>query len=216
MRQAAAILAGGASRRMGQDKALLRLEGDSAPLLARVVDRVASLVDELFIVSPDREDYRRFGAPIVTDRFPGEGPLGGIVTALGATQCDWCLIVACDMPFLNGALLRWMIGLRGDAEVIVPVTPGESRQGRTDVAHIAHALYRVSALPAIECLMARGERQAAKLLTETRAIPIGVEQLVRFDPGLRSLFSVNTPADLELASRWLRTEMGEWDGDTIY
>lgn len=216
MRQAAAVLAGGASRRMGADKALLNLDGDDLPLLARVLQRVAPLVDELFIVSPNRADYGRFSAPIVPDRFPGQGPLGGIATALAATQCDRCLIVACDMPFLNRALLRWMLESQSDAEVLIPVTPGESRQGRTDVAHIAHAIYNVAALPAVERAMARGERQAAKLLGEIRTAPVAVEDLVRFDPGLRSLFSVNTPADLALASRWLRGDVGRRNGDTIY
>ena len=216
MRQAAAILSGGASSRMGQDKALLKLEGDARPLLARVIERVAPLVDEIFIVSPDREEYRQFGVPIVADRFPGEGPLGGIATALEATTCDRCLIVACDMPFLNPALLRWMLERRDRAEVAVPVTPGESRQGRSDVAHVAHALYDVSALPAIERAIARGERQAARLLAAVRATPIEVEESSRFDPGLRSLFSVNTPADLAQASRWLQAESGVSKGDTIY
>lgn len=216
MRQAAAILAGGASRRMGADKALIHLDGDSGPLLDRAVERVAPLVDELFIVSPDRADYRRFGVPMVPDRFPGEGPLGGIATALAATRCDRCLIVACDMPFLNRVLLRWMLELRTGADVLMPVTPGKSRQGRADVAHIAHALYRVDALPAIERAIARGERQAASLLADVCTFTIEVEALVRFDPGLRSLFSVNTPADLALASGWFQAEMGAGIDDTIY
>lgn len=216
MRQSAAILAGGASRRMGQDKALLNLDGETRPLLGRAIDRVAPLVEELFIVSPDREEYRQFGVLMVADRYPGEGPLGGIATALGATTCDRCLVVACDMPFLNPALLRWMLERRDGAEVFVPVTPGESRQGRTDVAHVAHALYDVSALPTIERAIARGERQAARVLAAVRATSIGVEELSRFDPGLRSLFSVNSPADLAQASRWMQAESGISKGDTIY
>src|SRR5579862_3839386 len=100
------VLAGGRSRRMGRDKALLPYRG--APLIAHVAGTVEKVLDDsghvAIVGAPDR--YRDLGYRVLADLFPGCGPLGGIVTALSLAESDWNLIVACDMPNLDPADLR--------------------------------------------------------------------------------------------------------------
>lgn len=216
MHQAAAILAGGASSRFGRDKALVRIGDDDQPLLACLIERLGPLVDELFIVAPDRPDYRRFDAPLVIDLHPGEGPLGGILTALRATHCDRCLVVACDLPLLNPVLLRWMLEHPDHADAIVPVIPGTSRQGERLIWQATQAIYRTSALGAIEEAFRQGERKLARLFDSIRVEPIALEALVRFDPGLRSFFSINTAADLAQVQSWRRSVGMAGSVDAIY
>src|SRR5215210_1385229 len=125
----AAVLVGGASRRMGTDKALLPLREGDPPLAQLVTERLRQVADEILLVGVDRSGYDQFGLPIVLDRFADGGALAGIATAVDAAQYDFCLVVACDMPFLNVDLLRWMASLPREYDVLVPELPGQSRQG---------------------------------------------------------------------------------------
>src|SRR6266436_3887413 len=97
------ILAGGGSTRFGRDKALVQVGG--MPMLERMIELLHCLTTQVKIVAVPGK-YAAFGAEIVEDRWPGEGPLGGIVTALEdaaqtATRPEWNLVVSCDMPFLT-------------------------------------------------------------------------------------------------------------------
>jgi molybdenum cofactor guanylyltransferase len=110
------ILAGGKSSRMGRDKTLLELEGE--PLVQRAANLVRPLVSEVTLVisappSLAPEGTNRdstFGLPTVADNWPDAGPLGGIATALAAATSPWCLILACDMPFLTAEWLAFLLG----------------------------------------------------------------------------------------------------------
>ena len=101
------VLAGGRSSRMGRDKALLELEGQA--LLERAARRVLAAAGSVAVVGmPER--HARFGWPVVEDLRPGEGPLAGIEAALASPYAaDWNLIVACDMPHLDAALLERLL-----------------------------------------------------------------------------------------------------------
>jgi molybdopterin-guanine dinucleotide biosynthesis protein A len=197
-----AVLAGGSSRRLGSDKALATLTDGGPPLLRIVLDRVRPLSDDLFVVSPPRPGYERFGVPVVPDRFPETGPLGGIASALRHAREERCLVLPCDHPFLNPALLRAMIATPGDWDALVPVLPGESRQGEGAVRQTLHAIYRKSCLPAIERRVREARLQVAGLFDEVRAKELDVEWLRVHDPELRSFFSMNTQESLATAKRW--------------
>ncbi len=97
------IQAGGESRRMGQDKALLPFLGK--PLIQRVIERVASLADELLVTTNRPEAYQFLDLPLFPDVIPGRGALGGLYTALSAASQPLVAVVACDMPFASPALL---------------------------------------------------------------------------------------------------------------
>jgi molybdopterin-guanine dinucleotide biosynthesis protein A len=105
----AIVLAGGQSRRMGRDKALIDYQG--RPIIAHVVDTLRALSDDIAVVSNRSELYSPFGARVVADYEPPCGPLGGIAAGLQTAQHPLAVVVACDMPFLNVTLLRWLINL---------------------------------------------------------------------------------------------------------
>jgi molybdenum cofactor guanylyltransferase len=200
-----AILAGGQSKRLGRDKALVSIHGDGRPLIAHLIERLRPLSSDLFVVGADRPGYRDLDAPLALDDYPGEGPLGGIATGLRRARHDHVLVVACDLPFLSVPLVRWMIEQAEARGAIVPAIPGTSRQGASIVLQSTHAVYARSLLADIETALAHGVRQASRVLSDIEAHYLSVESIVRFDPGLRSFFSINTPEDFEQAQHWLRS-----------
>ena len=199
----AAVLAGGMSRRMGTDKALLALRPGDPPLAAVVVERVAAVATEVFVVAKDRPQYARLGVPVVPDRYPDGAALGAIATALAASAHDHCLVVACDMPFLSLPLLRWLAAQPRDYDVLIPHLPGESRQGPGLVYQTLHAIYSRRCLPAIERRLAAGERQVIGFFADVRVRAVDEATVCRLDPDLRSFFNANTPAAAAEARRLL-------------
>ncbi len=115
------VLAGGLSSRMGRDKALLEMEG--VPLVQRIAGQVSNAAGTCTIIG-HLDRYLHLGYPVVPDRLPGLGPLGGIVTALESTSATWNLIVACDMPLVTGEFLGLLVGsaMEADGDVFLPVS----------------------------------------------------------------------------------------------
>ena len=109
------VLVGGASTRMGRDKALIEVGGK--PLALAAAEALGSLCDSVALVG-DPERYKTLGLPVISDRQRGAGPLSGIEAALGATRSEWNLITACDMPALDASLLRDLAdSASGDAAI---------------------------------------------------------------------------------------------------
>ena len=183
---------------MGTDKALLPLVEAGSPLLELVIDRVRGLTDNLFLVGVPRPGYDRFGTPLIADEWPGNGPLGGIATALRNAQHSACLVVACDMPFLDQRLLAFMAAQpRASYDVLVPLIPGETSSGASSlVFQPLHAIYRQSCLPAIQARLAAGERRVTGFYSDVRVQTVTERQIRAFDPAFRSVLSINTPEAL--------------------
>jgi molybdopterin-guanine dinucleotide biosynthesis protein A len=191
MQVSIALLAGGQSRRMGRDKALLDFLGE--PLLARVIRRVRPLTDDLFIVATDRPEYTRFGIPVVPDAVPGCGPLGGIYTALSVARNDACVVLSCDLPFVNPQLLGALLTLPRDYDVLVPVRPVRTDQGGTETFETLHAIYVKSCLPAIARCLTAGRYKIVSFFPEVRVRRVEESELRRYDPELLSFLNTNTP-----------------------
>ena len=121
-----AIIAGGQSRRMRRDKAFVELGGK--PLIERVIERSAELGQaETILITNSAADYAHLGLPMYGDIFPGKGSLGGIYTALTRASQSAVLVLACDMPFINPDLLRFMIAqLDEDTDIVAPRVDGVS------------------------------------------------------------------------------------------
>lgn len=186
---AAAILAGGKSRRMGRPKAFIELEG--RPLIARVIDVVGGLFPEVFIVSSDPGPLAGLGLPVIPDRRPGAGPLAGAHAALAAAKHSQVLVVGCDMPFLCPALLAHLAARAKGHDAAVP-------RG-ADGLHPLHAVYARRALVPIAAALEDGTRKFADAILALDRIEIGEEEMRRHDPDLLSLFNVNRPEDLARA-----------------
>jgi molybdopterin-guanine dinucleotide biosynthesis protein A len=182
-----AILAGGASRRMGEDKALLRLTPSGPVMLERVLGAARAISSDVVVVCPPDRNYARFGAILVADRFPGAGPLGGIITALEASPADHTLILSCDHPFLSIPLLRWMAELPS-IQLVLPALEIDS--SRTCFPILAR--YRADALPILTSAFLDGERRLQRAIGGLSARVLGPGDLSKFDPGLRSFLNVNT------------------------
>jgi len=123
MQRAAFILAGGRSSRMGSDKALLPLRG--ATLVEHVMAQVHSVTSNITLVGNSKR-HINLGYPVIEDRFVGCGPLAGIHAALATTNCDWNLILACDMPEVTAGFLCQLMehAESGSCDAVIPVPPG--------------------------------------------------------------------------------------------
>ncbi len=187
------VLAGGRSRRLGRDKAVEPFDGK--PLLRRVVDRLADVVDETVLVVADAEQGERIPLPdsarVVVDGYPDCGSLGGIFTGLSAAMGDWGLVVACDMPFLDPELLRHILDQRGGHDAVVPVLDGRPEP--------THAAYSKACLPPIERRLRAGELKIAGFFDDVSVRQVPEAEVEEIDPGRLSFLNVNTPDDLERA-----------------
>jgi molybdopterin-guanine dinucleotide biosynthesis protein A len=190
------VLAGGASLRLGQDKALVKVAGQ--PLVERVADVLRSLVREIVLVTPSPERLAWLGLPTVGDVYPGVGTLGGLHAGLAAIEKPYGLVVGCDMPFLNRDLLAYMIAQTGENEVIMP------RVGR--FYEPLHAIYARSVLPVLEERILAGQRRIRQACAGLRTRYIHEDEIVAFDPDQVSFFNVNTPEDLARAQAVLEHE----------
>jgi molybdopterin-guanine dinucleotide biosynthesis protein A len=196
------------SRRMGADKALISLRPGSPPFLAATRDRVRPISDDVFVIATNRPQYAQFGMPVIPDEVEDSGALGGILTALRHARHDHCLVIPCDLPFLNLALLTWMVSQSRDYDVLIPYLPGESRQGRGFVYQTLHAIYGKRCLPAIEHKLAAGRKQVIGFFDDVRVRPVDEPTVRTFDPELRSFFNANTPEALA-AARAIAAETNE-------
>ena len=188
----AIIQAGGQSRRMGTDKALIDYHG--RPILAHVIDTLRQLSDDVLVVSNRSDVYSPIVAPLgarlVLDYDPPSGPLGGIAAGLAAMRHDVAIVVACDMPFLNLDLIRYLIDRAVDFDVIVPQS--------VDQYEPLHAVYRRSCLVAIQRRLANNERRVISFFQDVRLSVVPEADWRVIDPTGRSLSNLNTPADLTL------------------
>ena len=206
----AAILAGGQSRRMGTDKALLRLLPGDPTLIERVAAAVGAVAAETLLVAND-DRYASLGLRTVPDAYPGAGALGGIYSAVVAAAHEHCLVVACDMPFLAVPLLRALAAEPRDYDVLAPYLPvaegAENRQSDAGgVYETLHALYGRGALPAMREQLDAGRYKIVGFFPRVRVRAYPVAAVRRHDPALRSFFNVNTPARLAEARAMLAAD----------
>jgi len=162
-----------------------------------VVTRLSSFSSEIIIVTakgkslPQSFNNERFR--IVADAYPGSGALVGLASGLAASKMVYNLAVACDMPFLNQALLRYMLELRAGFDLVVP------RLG--ELVEPLHAVYAKSCLAPMERLLEQGTLRMNALFELVRVRYVEADEIDRFDPRHLSFFNVNTRADLEKAQQ---------------
>jgi len=180
------VLAGGQSQRMGSNKALLRID-DRETLIARVVNNLQPLSDDIVVVSSTPELYADLPVGQTSDQFPGAGPLAGLHAGLQAARHPWSLVVACDMPLVDHRLVRFMILLTQGHELVVPRWNGELEP--------LHALVSRVCMPAIEACLKTGQRRVISFYPDVRLRIVEPHEVGIFDPEGRSFFNANTPED---------------------
>jgi len=187
------VLAGGKGLRLGQDKALETIGTRS--LLERVVFCLSFFSSDIIIVTASKQSYSQLiGYPklkVVTDIYLNKGPLGGIYTGLKVSDSFYNLVVACDMPFLNQALLHYMLQISAGFDLVVPRLE--------DMVEPLHAVYSKNCLAPIEYLFQQGGLSVRELFTLVRVRYVEAEEINRFDPEHLSFFNINSQADLERA-----------------
>jgi molybdopterin-guanine dinucleotide biosynthesis protein A len=197
------VLAGGGSTRFGRDKALVEFGG--RPMLARMIELMESAAGKVKLVALPGK-YAGYDVEIVADQWPGEGPLGGIVTALedatrSSRKVEWNLMVSCDMPFLTKEWLKFMCGRAAEskAQVVLP----HSASGPEPLC----ACYRTNAAGALRAAFESGVRKVTEGLKRVTAEVLDEKDWKRFESAGRLFWNMNTLADYEEARRVL--EPGE-------
>jgi molybdopterin-guanine dinucleotide biosynthesis protein A len=179
-----AVLIGGQSRRFGRDKVLADFMG--RPLIEHVLEIMSSIFDEVILVGHLREGLTQYR--VVEDLRPGCGPLGGIYTALATTGAEHCFVCAADMPNLNIEFISYMITLKNDHDIVMPLWS----KGREPL----HAIYRKTIMPLAKSLLEQHSYRIFSLIqaVDTLFIP---EENIRMYGDPVSLFSnLNTVHDM--------------------
>jgi molybdopterin-guanine dinucleotide biosynthesis protein A len=192
---AAAVLAGGASRRMGRDKATMPVGG--TPLAAWALAAAARVADPVVLVAPAGHPARELGAALVTD--PGHGPLAALAAALESLDAGHVLVLAGDHPGLKVELLAHLVGLRGRAEAVAC-----RRDGRLEP--LVAVYQRRPALAAASARLAAGDRSLRGLLAALSTLVVEEAEWRRLDPDGRSFADLDDPAAV---TAWRRVQAGE-------
>jgi molybdopterin-guanine dinucleotide biosynthesis protein A len=192
------IQAGGRSTRMGgEPKALLELGGKR--IVERVVDAVAAVLDDLLLVTNTPERYAFLGLPMVADRYPEGGALGGICTGLAAAGGAAAFTVACDMPFLHPEIIRLVVGRAGEADVVIPRVDGQYET--------MHAVYGKACLGPMEARLRAGQLKIIGFFADVRVLEIDAAAVACHRAPGTAFMNVNTPDELARA-RVLAAEIG--------
>ena len=185
------LLAGGKSRRMGQDKRLLSV-GDET-LYTRSLSVLRAIFERVVVVVAQDSPLVASDAPVLRDVIPQCGSLGGLYTGLKQAETEWVFAVACDMPFLDPGTIRHFTSLKGEGDVIM----AKLLNGFQPM----HALYHRNCLPIMESLIQEQDFKIHRLADHPalRVRIVTPVELSRVDPEGRSFYNVNTPADLAAA-----------------
>ena len=169
-----AVLVGGASRRMGRDKALIEIDG--VPMAVRVAAAMrAAGIERVVAVGPAGLSA---GLPVVADEHPGEGPLGGILSALDAAAPRPVLVAACDLPWLDAA----------SVSALLDAPPCDVAVGRTGRIEPLFARWSPTTRATLRALFDGGERAVHRALASLLVVEIGMSD--------EALINVNLPGDL--------------------
>ena len=185
----AIILAGGKSSRLGRDKALEKMGGKY--LIERVIDSLLQLGDDIIVVTAAPNQLSDLNIEKVLDTYPRTGAKVGLCTGINASLSFHSLVVACDMPFLNINLLRFLLDSTSGFDAVIP------RIG--DKIEPLHAVYSKNCIPVLEEQISKGKLKISDLFNEINVRYVEVDEIEKYDPQHLSLFNINSEADLKRA-----------------
>jgi molybdenum cofactor guanylyltransferase len=179
------MLAGGASRRMGTDKALIDVDLDGEPMAARVlVAAILSGASEVLAIGGNEPELSAQGWNYVADSWPGEGPLGGLITALEQSSWPTVVLLACDHPDIDPEEVRSMVDAltqNDSVDAAIPVLEGHP--------YVTHSVWRKQCVSTLRAAFETGERAPSAVLRRLQWSPIRVSNL-------RSVADIDTAAQL--------------------
>lgn len=190
---------------MGHDKAFLEIKGE--PLIGRQLGELKNIFKNIIIVTNDPQKYTNFksvnpvrkiisnGVKIACDVVLGQGPLGGIYSGLLASGSFYNFVAACDMPFINKPLVKYIIENKDDYDVVIP------KIGRR--FHPLFGIYSKNCVPAIEEMLKHDRLEVRSIFSKVRARFLSRREIERFDKNMLSLLNINTPNELQRARKYI-------------
>ena len=175
------LLAGGKSSRMGQDKAVLHVNGK--PLYEGVLETLQSVFASV-IIAGDRPSLAREGVPYFADTYPGSA-LGGLHTALSNAKTDKVFIAACDLPHADPNIIRLLLSYRHKHDVVVAKVPLGFEP--------LFAVYDKSGLPLIEDMLQRNSFKLYEFFSLVNVKYVGLDELPAY--WQKAFLNINTPED---------------------
>ena len=195
MTYSAIILAGGKGKRMGyREKSLMDING--RPLITYVIRSLENIADDIIISVRDRAQGELLGALLpgytyAYDPYENTGPLAGILAGLGICRDEFCFICACDMPFINENVVRMLFKRCEEHDAAIP-------RWEDGFLEPLHAVYRRDTMKReTEKALAKGEKIILAPVFRLNANFVGMDEIRKIDPALRTFININTPEDMD-------------------
>ncbi len=187
-----AVLAGGENRRIPVLKSFLTVGGK--PIIERSIEVLKRVFQRIVINTNLPERYFSLGLPMIADIRREKGPMTGILSVLTSTEDDAVFVVACDMPFINENLIRYMAERYGEHgsrnyDAVVPVFKGRKEP--------LFGIYTKGAAKAMDVMIQSGKRSLTGMLESLIVMYISEEDVRSVDSGGESFVNINTMEDYE-------------------
>jgi len=203
LKNSALILAGGLSKRFGQEKGLIELAGK--PLILHVLDRVSKIVEETVVVvssETQKETFERLlghRASLVVDRYKAQGPLVGALAGFEGAHGEYSLLLPCDTPFVSSQIMRFLLDLCINKTAVIPRWPSGY------IEPLQAAYHTKSALTAAKTTLEEGKLDLQSMIARLRGVRyVSTMVLRQMDTKLLTFFNVNTFGDLKKAESLLK------------
>ena len=203
MKKAAVVLAGGFSKRFGQDKCLIRLGGK--PLLQHVIDRISTVVDEKVVVVGSNTQREKFAellkskVSVIVDRHDGQSPLVGALTGFESVNADYSLLLPCDTPFVSSEIAALLFDLCASKSAAIPRWPNGYIEPLQAVYHTK------SAVKASQQALNTGKRDLFSMINNLSGVRyVSTLVLQQLDSELLTFFNINMQESLRRAESILR------------
>ncbi|OGL40361.1 MAG: hypothetical protein A3C43_07570 [Candidatus Schekmanbacteria bacterium RIFCSPHIGHO2_02_FULL_38_11] len=185
------LLAGGQSKRFGHNKALIKIGGER--LIDIIIKKLSEVFPEVFLITTPRNSYQDIQIKKLFDIIPNKGSLGGVYTGLVESKTSHSFFFACDMPFINVELIKFMLGKKPDYDLLIPKT----EKGLQPL----HAIYSKACIPHIKKLIDEDNFKILDFFDMVKVEYISEKICRKFDPEGNIFLNINTLEDLKIAEK---------------
>lgn len=188
------ILAGGENKRMPVSKAFIKIDRET--IIEKNLKIIKQMFSEVFIVTNQPELYVYLKTPLLGDAYNVRGPMTGVFTSLLNSSTKWVFISACDMPFIDKEIIKYMASKRDNYDAVLPTTPIKGGQ-RGDFAEPLFAFYSKRLMVSMERALFTDKKGMKDFLMDKRVKYIRTEEIKKSDVKAMSFINLNTPADIQ-------------------